>query len=822
MAGLWKDLRFGVRSLVRKPGFAIAALLSLVLGIGTNVAIYTLLDAVFLRPLPVKEIERIVSITENLKNDAGEYTGERPISHPNYLDYRERQRVFEDVAAFHWWRVILSGGDEALRGTGMYVSENFFEILGLDPAAGRFFAAADNDLGSPPTAVLSHGAWSRLFGADPGILGETVEVNGTQLTVIGIAPRGFRGIHLESAIDVFMPLVFFERLSPYGSYFKNRSVALFWCLGKLQAGLGAEEADREMMALAQQLESEYPKDLEGLGAQAHPLAETVIMTTDRDRFTGYQRPLLIVIAILLIACLNVVNLLLVRGVERARELAVRQALGASRGRIIRQLVTENLVLFFTAGILSLPMAQFLVDFLWRFRPPQVPENALLLEPDLFIWGGSLAVTLLAGLVFGLWPALRAAPTELVSHLKETEPLSGGGRLPLWLKPRSVLVLLQVALALVSLIGAGLLLRSLQATLDIDLGFDSERLAVLSVVPGQQGYEEPQAREYYRRLLERGTSVPGATSAALSENRLLRGATLRHQVFVPGREKALEIEATAAHRTTVVSPGFFETVGIPLKKGRDFRNEEPEGALVAIVNETMAETVWPDRDPIGQRFHFDFPDTPPIEVVGVATDARYRQIQEDPQFFIYIPLAQHYVTGMTLHVRTVGDPQALLGTLRREVREIDPSLALADVYTMEHFVDEALWLERASASLLGLFGALALFLAVVGVYSLLSYSVSQRRRELAILMAIGARRGHVLLKIVFEAVVVVGLGAVVGLVLAFFGLEPLMGSQLYGVTVTDPVTYALLTLTLLAAALLGSLVPAWRAARTDPMRTLREE
>ncbi len=813
MDELWRDVLFGLRGLLRKPGFATAAVLSLVLGLGTNTAIFTLLDAVFLRPLPLADLDRLVSVYHSIRNEAGEYAGENFISYPNYLDYQERSRSFSQLALYQWGPMNLTGGSEPQRVTGMYVTPNYFDLLALEPALGRLFGTQDADPASEAAAVLSHGCWQRLFGGDPEIRGRTLTVNGHSLTIVGVAPPGFRGTEMRVAVDVFLPLAMFERLSPFKAYFKVRGVAIFPALGKLADGVTAEQASTEMMGLARQLEEDYPKELEGLGAKALPLVDTTIVPRDRGRYVGYAKRLLIVLVILLIACLSVANLLFVRGVERSRELAVRQALGAGRGRVFRQLLTENLLLFVIGALVSLPVAGLFLEVLWSFRPPEIAESALDLRLDFVVWGFSLAAALAVGIVFGLWPALRAARIDLVSNLKESEPLAAGKGLPFLLRPRNLVVAMQVGLALLALIGAGLLIESLEKALEIDLGFDTDRLAVVSVAPGEQGYEEAQARDYYRRLVERARALPGVTAAALSQNRLLRGAVMRRQVFLPGREGAMEIGPMAFHRVNTVGPGFFETAGIALLKGRDFRDAEPEDLGVAIVNETMAERLWPGEDPIGKRFHFDYPNEPPVEVVGVAAKARYRQIREPEQFFIYVPLAQSYASGMTLHVRSEGDPRALLPTLRGEARELDNALVLADVRTMRHFVDEALWLERATTSLGALFGLLALALAVVGVYGLLAYSVSRRQRELGILFALGAQRGDVVLRVLLEAGRVVFAGVVLGLVLAW---------QLLDISLLNPQTYLVWSLVLLAAALAGSFIPAWRAARINPIETLRTE
>ncbi|MCP4658872.1 MAG: FtsX-like permease family protein, partial [bacterium] len=537
---------------------------------------------------------------------------------------------------------------------------------------------------------------------------------------------------------------------------------------------------------------------------------------------GYMGTLLIAVGlILLIACISVVNLLLVRGMERAREISIRQAMGANRGRIIRQLVTENCLLFLLSGALSMVVARWSMNLLWKFRPPQFAEHALDLKLDATVWAVALLIAVVAGLVFGLLPALRSSKPDLVTSLKDADPQVVSTTLRLRFMAHSLLAAVQVALALAAVIGAGLLLLSLLNAHQVDLGFRTDHLALISVAPGEQGYDETQTRAFYRRIVERVESIPGVRSVALSENRLLRGAVIRHQVYTEGETVGPAGDGRPFHRVNVVGSDFFSTVGIPLKHGRDFADVEPlDGPLVAIINQSMAE-LWPGENPIGKRLRFDYPTEPLIEVVGVVGDAKYRNIHEDPLYYMYLPLAQNLPSGMTLHVRTEGDPAALLPTLRREVQDLDPNMPLADVETMSYFVDNALWLERASAALLSVFGVLAAVLAVVGVYGVLAYSVGQRQHEFGIRMAMGAQRADLYRKVLGEAAIVVLFGLAVGICLTFFGLEPLIASQLYGVGAAELLlAYIALTLLLAFAALLGCLAPARRAAHTDPMSILR--
>ncbi len=826
MHSLWANLRFGARMLVRRPGFAVATLLSLVLGIGLNTAIFTLVDAIFLRPLPVEDLDSLVAVYATRQNEAGEYTGDYSYSHANYLDLRRHSRSFSGLALHLWHKMSLSGGSEPTRGTGMFVTANYFDVLGIAPHTGRFFRPEeDADPGTHPVVVLSYGCWSRLFGADAGAVGDTVRINGHSMTVIGVAAKAFKGTDVGVDVDFWLPTMMFEQVSPYRQWFDDRSASLFRVVGRLAAGVTAEQAGDELMRLSRQMEEQFPIDDEGLGAKIRPLLEGTIFPADRARHVTSGKILSAAVAlILLMSCFNVAGLLLVRGMERVREIAVRQSLGAGRGRLVGQLMSESMLLFSLGGVLSLPVARLSLDLIWRFRPPQFAEDALGLDLDATVFGFAMVTAMASGLIFGLLPAITVARLDLVAHLKESPmPVGTTGRLRRWLQPRRLVVVAQVALAMIALVGAGLFVRSLDNAHRIDVGFDAESLLALSFAPGDQGWDETRTRAFYRQALERAGSLPGARSAALSENRLLRGGIIWKQVFLEGRDTAFESGGLPTYRTNAVFPGFFATAGIPLLRGRDFDDSiRADGPPVAIVNETMARLAWPGQDAIGKRFRFDFPDRPLVEVVGVARDMKYRHIHEAPQCFFYLPEIQRHAVAMTLHVRAEGDPAALLSVVREQVHALAPELPLADVRTMSEFIDEALWIERASATMLSVFAALALVLATLGVYSVLIESVSQRRRELGLRLAVGAGRGHLLFMVVVDGLKLVAAGLVIGLAsaLAIIKLGSGVSDQLHEVDVTDPVVFAAAALALSGAALFAFLVPVIRAIRTDPVKALR--
>ncbi len=822
---LWRDLLFGLRILWKKPGFTAAAVLSLVLGIGLNTTVFTLFDTIFLRPLPVEDLDSLAAVYTARRNEAGEYMGRNTHSFPNFVDLQERSRSFSGLALYFWQSMNLTGGSEPLRGTGMFVSAGYFDVLGVRPHEGRFFAPEeDTDPGTHPVAVLSHGFWTRAFGGDAAALGQTVRINGREHTVVGVAPRGFKGTDITVNVDVWVPSMMFPSLSPYGAYFENRTVSVFSVFGRLSPGVSLAAVGEELMGLSRQMEEEFPRDNEGLGAEVLPLLEGTMRPGDRAGHVSAGWILLTGAGlILLIACINVAILLLVRGVQRRREVAIRQAIGAGRGRVAAQLLIESFLLFSLGGLLSLPASRLFLDFLWSFRPPQFAEDAVELGISPAVFLAALAATLVTGVVFGSIPALSASRADLVGHLKEAASRSGAHRR--WLEPRRWLVAGQVALALAALIGAGLFLGSLKNALATDLGFEVESMVAVTFAPGEQGYEESRARNFYRQVLERVRALPGVSSATLSENRLLRGGVIHQQVFVEGRDTAEEIGVRSFHRTNAVVPGYFAIAGIELVQGRDFDDSiREDGPLLAIVNETMAESSWPGESAVGKRFHFDFPDTPVVEVLGVARDAKYRHVYEEPQFFIYVPEAQRFCPSMTLHARTDGDPTTLLAEVRREVQSLAPDLPLADVQTMRGFVDDDLWQERVAATMLGAFGLLALALAMIGVYGVLAESVSQRRRELGIRMALGAGRGDVWRVVLLEGAGLVAAGSALGLMLCLLLTKSFasISDQLHGISVVDVKIYAGATLMLATVAFLGFLVPSWRASRTNPAATLRDE
>lgn len=828
MSELWRDLRFGFRILLRRPGFTLAAVLSLVLGIGINTAMFTVIDAVVLHPLDVEDPDTLVTLYQTIRGPGEtEFTGERSLAWDNFQLYRDQNRTLEDLALFLRIPMSLTGGDEPERVQGAFVTSNYFDLLGITPEHGRLLQPDDDAVeGAQPVVVLSHALWSRRFGADPAVIGRTAHLNGHALTVVGVAPPGFDGTEVHVNLDLWLPATMVPIVSPYAEFFHQRDAGLFQCFGRLAPGVSVSAAEDDLHTLSVVLSQDYLQNDEAMGIKILPLAETVVPSQNRAQLEGYGKTLILAVAvILLIACLNVSTLLWVRGLERRREIALRQALGAGGGRIVRQLMIESVLLFLLGGALSLPVAYGTLVMLWNFRPPQFDAGAL----DLGLQGVgilfSFAVAAACGLVFGLIPALRAARPDLTTSLQEGGLAGSPGRSFFGLRVhlRSLLVTVQLAFALVALLSAGLYLSSLAAVNDIDLGFDADHLAVVRISPGEQGMDEAQGRQLYRRVVERLEALPGVRSVALSENRLLRGAIVRNQLYTDGQLQALQSPQGPDHRTNIVSSGFFATVGIPLVAGEDFDKFGTEGGPpVMIVNDTLARTVWPGENPVGKTLHFNYPTDPPVTVIGVAADIRYRQLMEAPQFFLYLPLAQSYASAMIVHIRTGGDPAALLPSVRRALLELEPNLVFSDLATLRRFVNEAMWPQRAAVMVSGAFSVLALTLALVGVFGMVSFTVTQKRHELAVRRAFGARANAILGSVLGELAGFVGAGVLLGWVLGYSLLRPAIANQLYGVSAIDPWIYGRQALLLILAALAAALIPARRALSIDPMSVLRGE
>src|SRR5215471_12635185 len=812
----FQDLRFGLRMLVKSPGFSSVAVLSLALGIGANTAIFSLVNAVLLRPLPVADVARLVSVSTTDQRNPGNL----PISHLNFKDLRDQNSVFTDMAAFTFNQVNYSTGRESEQIPVQVVTANYFTLLGAQPALGRAFLP-DEDVTAAPVAVISDGFWQRSLGSDPQIVGKTLTLNRVPYTIIGVAPKHFAGTLLGGGPSAWLPMA--QARVPQTAWWDTRRGLFLFAFGRLKPGVTAEQAQSSLKTTFANLERAFPVDNKGRSATAVPLLAARLDPNGRggNQITRLSSLLMIVVGIvLLIACGNIANLLLARASKRRRELAIRLAMGANRLRLISQLLTESVMLSVLGGAAGLLLAYWCLAAIVSARLP-LPfpaDEALALDPRVLAF--TAALSLLTGVLFGLAPALQASKADVVPVLKnELVPSAGGGRgLKGLLTLRQGLVVMQIALSVVSLVAGGTFLRSLLHAQAIDPGFVTSGVLMANFNLNRVGYTPERGALFHDQVLERLRSLPGVQNAAIAQNPPLAGGIAR-SVLMEGAETTTKDRLLV--QVNVVSLGYFQTMGIPILRGRDFSAADiATSPTVVVVNETMAQQFWKGEDPIGKRFKF-FGDPNYTTVVGVARDSKYNGVAEDPLPFMYEALKQDYSAAGAFHVRTAGDASSLAAAVRQAIHEIDPTLSMFNVRTLEEQVDQSLRQQRMNVILLTTFGGLALLLAAVGLYGVASYSVAQRTREIGVRMALGAQPSSVLGLVLGNGLTLVGIGLGLGLAvsLALAGtLQTLVG----GVNPRDPVTFVVTPAILGTIALLATYIPARRATRIDPLIALRTD
>ena len=818
METLLKDIRYGVRMLLKSPGFTIVAVLSLALGIGANTAVFSIISSFLFAPLPVADANTLVAIsTSDTKNP-----GPLPTSHLNYLDYRDKNEAFSDILAYSFAPVNYSGGSgESKQLIAEVVSGNYFDVLGVQPILGRtFLPDEDRTAETHPVVVISYAAWKRDFGGDPELVGKTISLNRHDYSVIGIAPKDFSGTDLGGSPDMWAPMMMHTQIQPAIQWYNQRRGLFLSMIGRLKPGVSIGEAQSSMAALGSQLEQEYRTDNEGRNVKLLPLL-TARMDPGGDGETLKISGALMGVAliVLLIACANVTNLLLARATRRTREVAIRLAIGASRGRLIRQLMTESLVLSAIGGLAGFLVAFWSKDLLQAFVPfgggPDDAASAL----DPRALGFAIVVSAVSGVLFGLAPALQASKPDLVPTLKGEITMAAGARRGLRFNLRKALVVAQVALSLFALITAGLFVRSLQKAQEVNPGFNTENMLLMAFDLGREGYNEAQGRNFHRQLVEEVGSLTCVRSIAIARDRPFGGGFQR-SVFLEGQEPGPGGRGVLV-QTNNIGLRFFDTMKIPMLKGRDFTEQDSATApKVLIINEAMAERFWPGADPIGKRLKL-FGDQDYREVVAVVRDTKYNSLTERRRPFMYIPLLQEYAGQFNLHVRTSSDPTTLVSPVREKVQGLDSRLVALNVQTLSERIVNSLGGERRQASLLGSFGVLALVLAAVGLYGVMAYSVAQRTREIGIRMALGAERKHVLGLVLKQGVTLVSAGVVLGLGAAFAATR-LLASLLFGISALDPIAFGGTSVLLIAVALIASYIPARRATKVDPLIALRYE
>ncbi|MFN7998934.1 MAG: ABC transporter permease [Bryobacteraceae bacterium] len=814
ISALSRDARYALRAFRNSPALVAIALVSLALGIGLNTAMFNLVSAVLFQPLPVPDPGRLVSVYTLDRTNPGYLS----CSYPNYLDYRAHNQVFSGLLLFSTIPAILAGSGDPQDLTAQIVSGNYFEVLGVKPFLGRTFAPQEDLVpGQSAVAVVSYAFWRRVLGGSRRAVGTTIRLNNHSFTVIGVAPRNFHGTNALVNPDFWVPLMMYQQLFPMADWFNVRRALLFTAVGRLKHDVTVQQAQAEMKSIAAQLEQAYPQENRGRTVVLIPLTEALIHPNSRGGFILAGGTALGVSAlVLVIACANVGNLLLVRAAARRKEIALRLALGVGRGRLITQLITESTILSLAGGAVALALAGWGRDILWTARPPWMLSG----DPGLSLNGRvvafTLGISLFTGIAFGLAPAFHLRRTNLASELRERKsPWGGIGRR---LNARSILVMGQIALSVVALSGAGLFLRSLRFVEHVDPGFDTAHIATLELNTKERKLTEAAGLEFYRQIVEQIRTLPGIEGASVASSAPF--STMRSRsVTVEGAESAGGSETVAL--IDAVDSGYFQAMRIPLLRGRVFaETDTADTPRVAIVNETMARRFWKGADPIGRRVRFAG-DHLPAEVVGVVKDSVYMNLGEAPRLMVYACLRQNYSPQAILFLRTSRDPGTMLGTVRREIQKLDSGVLVSGPETMPEVIEDSLWAPRLGAMLFAAFGFLAAVLTVVGVYGLISYSVGQRTNEMGIRMALGAQPQDVLRLVLTEGAVLIGMGLVLGL-LATLTISWIFSSMLFGVSARDPLTLGATVFVLLATALCACVAPALRATRVDPLSALRED
>ena len=806
MDAFLKDIRYGIRGLLKRPGFTLIAVITLALGIGANSAIFSTINALLLKPLPFPDLDRVVAIWDKAPARGVVHN---EVAMANYLDLRAQNQSFEQLALYRWWSTNLTGVEPPERIQGFLVTANFLDAVGMKPIMGRNFSVEENQPGKDAVTIITHSLWQRRFGGDPNIINKTITLNSITRTVIGVMPERF---NFPKGAEIYAPLAMTPELM------RSRGSHSYYVIGRLKPGVSLQSAQADTDIITARLEKQYPETNTGWGANVYPIVADTVRLYD----TALWVMMGVVGFVLLIACANVANLMLARASGRQKEIALRAALGASRWRIIRQLLTESVIVALLGGVLGVLVAFWGIDALRAANPGEAAKFApgwyqLGINAPVLVF--TLGLSFLSGLVFGLAPAWQVSKPDLNNALKEggRQTTDRSHRL------RSSLVVFEVALSLVLLVGAGLLARSFLALLKTSPGFNPDKVLTMNLVlPGAKYKEEPQRTAFYRDLVQRVNALPGVESAAVVNYLPLGGANSSDDYLVEGAPEPPPGQENDG-RYRVCSADYFQTMGIPILKGRGFTEQDKAGAPpVIIVNETLAQKHWPDGDAIGKRIRFYGPldRNPWLEIVGITRDVKHElNLPVTPEY--YLPHAQDSWNAMVLVARTKLEPGAMTAPIKQQVWAIDKDQPVFDVRTMQEVRSISVALYTFSSVMVGIFAGVALLLAAIGIYGVMAFAVTQRTHEIGIRMALGARARDVLKMVVKQGMMLALIGVAVGLAGAW-ALTRFMEKLLVGVQPTDLLTFSAVSFCLLVAALLACYLPARRATKVDPLTALRYE
>ena len=813
MDQLRQDLILALRRLRSSPGFTLAAIVTLALGIGANTAIFTAVNTLIFRPLPVERPQDLVTLNARLALNS-EFPN---TSYPDYLDYRDRNNVLSGLAGLRFAPVNFSQGNSNNARIWIYeVTGNYFDLLGVSAERGRVLRREDDlTRGGHPVAVITDDCWQRRFARDPDIIGRTIKLNGMDYSIIGVAPQGFRGTEIVFTPEVFVPLAMQPQIEPGNNWLDSRDARDLMVIGRLRPGVTMPQAEAALNALADELGRQYPNSDAGIK----------IILTPAGLFGSYLRgtvrafsAVLMGVAglVLLIACMNLASLLLARAADRRKETAIRLALGAARGRLVRQLLTESVVLSLAGGAAGFLLALWLTDLFAAWRPPLDVPIIPTFGMDTRVMIFAAIASVITGIVFGLAPAIQSTRAELAPALKNEAVAE---RLRRWAL-RDLLVTAQVAMSVVLIIGSVLVVRSLQHALSLHLGFEPRHAASVSFDWTLQGYDATRKLEFQRRLLDQVRAMPGIESAALTAGIPLSPHWNLSGILIEGKPlpKAADTPLAAMYQ---VSPGYFRAAGTKLISGRDFNDNDKKGApLVAIVNEAFVRQLFPGENPLGKRFHHQ-QNGPWQEIIGVVEDGKYRSLGERPMLAVFQSSDQNIPEDATIVARSTLPEEEVAAMLRRAVNSLDPAMPVYDAGSLTDQLGFVLFPARIAATILGAFGVLAMVLAATGVYGIMAYAVARRTREIGIRMALGARSSQVLGVVFSRTAMLVGIGTGVGVALAL-AAAGMFSQILYGTSAADPLTYTLAIVMMAAVAFLACWLPARRATRVDPVTALRTE